>query len=145
MKKNVLVLVTIIIIFVMMCSGCQQKATQNYSKVILESDIVEIKNADLTLINRSEYVNDTDPTPTRIIIRADVTYLFHNIAGRDISVKVTAVFYDKDNNVIAGGGPKTIQLFNDYTEQSITPANTISYEGENVALVDHVKIIAVEA
>ena len=102
MKKNVLVLVTSIIIFVMMWSGCQQKATQNYSKVTLESDIVEFKNASLTLFDRYEYVNDTDPTPTRIIVRADVTYLFHNIAGRDIFVKVTAVFYDKDK--VLGGG-----------------------------------------
>jgi len=128
----------------MMCSGCQQTGTQSVSKITLESDVVELVYSNLTFQTKYEFLNRDDPYPTKIIEQADASYLFHNIAGRDIFVKVTAIFYDKDNNVIGGGGPKTIQLFDDYTEQSITPVNTISYKGEGVEDVDHVKIIAEE-
>jgi len=45
---------------------------------------------------------------------------------------------------LATGGPKYISLLKDYTEQGFGPANIISYDGNNVALIDYVKIIAVE-
>ena len=60
-------------------------------------------------------------------------------------LKKTVEFYDEYDNLIAIGGPKyIIGLPEDYTEHAYSPANVISYDGENVEMIDHVKIIALE-
>ena len=97
-------------------------------------DIFELDNASLDF-----YRDENDN-----IINVDVKYLFHNIAGRDVTAYVTVEFYDKNNKILATGIKKQISLPEDYTEPSYLPANIVSYSGEYVTQVDHVKIIASE-
>jgi len=137
MKKSVFVIALSIILTMIIFSGCQEQNTDvgtTFEGISLESSIVELVNASL----------DPHRNKANIIDRVDVGYLFHNVAGRDITVNVTVEFYDTDDNILATGGPKYISLLKDYTEQGFGPANIISYDGNNVALIDHVKIIAVE-
>lgn len=151
MKKNLFKLGTIIILIVVALSGCQEQGVttnnKNFEGIFLESNLVEIADASLDFKVHYEY-NDQEEE-IEIIDNVDVKYLFHNIASRDITISVTAEFYDKDNNLIAKRPQlneplKTIFLFNDYTERAHTPVNTISFDGRRVAEVDHVKIIVEE-
>ena len=136
--QNKLSLFGVFFITLLICfSGCEEQgstnAQNNYEEIVLESSVVELVNASLKLIK------DQDD-----ILRAEVQYLFHNIAGRDVQVKVKVEFYDENNNLLAVEGTKTINMPSDYSEQGISPANIITYYGENVKQVDHVKIIAEE-
>ena len=58
---------------------------------------------------------------------------------------ITAEFLDKEDNLVAMGGPKILNNFpKDYTEQYDPNFNTISYEGPNVDKINHIIIIAEE-
>ena len=137
MNKMGLLIINLIILFIILLSGCQeQKATttgKKFENITLESDVVELVDASL------KFNEDNN-----VKLRVDVEYLFRNIAGREITITVTAEFYDKNNKLLSTEGPKYITLLKDYTETSILGANIISYSGENASEVDHVKIIAVE-
>ncbi len=115
-------------------AGCQDEpsSVRTFKGVKLISNVVELKNASLDVVK-----NKFDE-----IIRVEVRYLFHNIAGRDIHVKVNASFYDEQNRLIATVGPKTIYLLKNYTEKVVTPANTLAYEGTGVEKIDHVLLTA---
>ncbi|MEM4257930.1 MAG: hypothetical protein QXL17_02110 [Candidatus Thermoplasmatota archaeon] len=130
MKKKLLSILIFVIILSVFLAGCQEEPSgvKTFKGVRLVSNVVELKNASLdTVKNRFDE-----------IMRVEVRYLFHNIAGRDIRVKVNASFYDRDNTLIATVGPKNIYLLENYTERAVTPANTISYEGPGVERIDHV-------
>ena len=137
MNKKGLLIINLIILFIILLSGCQeQKATttgKKFENITLESDVVELVDASL------KFNEDNN-----VKLRVDVEYLFCNIAGREITITITVEFYDKNNKLLSTEGPKYITLLKDYTETSILGANIISYSGENASEVDHVKIIAVE-
>ena len=137
MNKKGLLIINLIILFIIVLSGCQeQKATttgKKFENITLESDVVELVDASL------KFNEDNN-----VKLRVDVEYLFRNIAGREITITITVEFYDKNNKLLSTEGPKYITLLKDYTETSILGANIISYSGENASEVDHVKIIAVE-
>ena len=137
MNKMGLLIINLIILFIILLSGCQeQKATttgKKFENITLESDLVELVDASL------EFNEDNN-----VKLRVDAEYLFRNIAGREIAITVTVEFYDENNKLLSTGGPKYITLPKDYTETSILGANIISYSEENASEVDHVKIIAVE-
>jgi hypothetical protein len=78
------------------------------------------------------------------IIRVEVTYLLINIAPRDIRIIVTAEFYDENDNLLGIGPRKNLELLEGYTEQSVSPANIITFDQQDVANVDHVKLIVEE-
>jgi len=101
--------------------------------ISFKSDILEPVNASLGFI-----------TNENLAIQAEVKYLFHNIAGKDVISSIQAEFYDINNNLLAIKGPKLISLPEGYTETSFTPANIILYDGEFVSEIDHVKIIVSE-
>lgn len=137
MKKKFFLIGTLILFIVILLSGCQeQKATtteNNFEKIELESNVVELVDASLEFKEANN-----------VILKVDVKYLFHNIAGRQITVTVNVEFYDKSNNLLSTGGPKYISLPKDYVETSILGANIISLSGEKAAYVDHVEIVASE-
>jgi len=137
MKKNIL-LFGILIIFVMtFFSGCQQEGTttdKNLNNILLDSDIVELVFSEINF-------NKDDQG---VILNVEVQYRFQNIADRNIDINVFAEFYDEENNLLAKEGPKEISIPKGWTEQGISPANIISYNGENAARIDHVNIIAEE-
>ena len=144
MKKLVVFICLLSALFLM--SGCitQNSGTnERFENISLESSVVELANA--SIIKHEGYDFDEYGEPIPVIEKVDVNYLFHNIAGRTVNISVTVEYYDKDNNLLYTGGPKVINnLLEDYTEKNIFGANTISYDGSNVADVDHVKIIAIE-
>ncbi len=148
--RKIIVTISLIVILVSVTLvGCleEQKASTadgEYKKIILESNIVELSESSMDIITDQRYDPDCECS-IEFIRQVDVSYLFRNIAGRDVSVRVTVEFYDKDDNLLGIGGVKTINLLKGYTEKAFTPANTISYNGKKVADVHHVKIIAEEA
>ncbi len=138
MKNHLILMGIIILLIVTTLSGCQEqeaiRVQNKFEGITLESNIFELDNASLEF-HRDEQNN---------IIKIDVKYLFHNIAGRDVTAIVTVEFYDKNDNLLAIGGPNKISLPIGYVEPVVLPANLISYNGEYVSEVDHVKIIAIE-
>lgn len=141
MKKDLLILGFVISTVLVAFSGCQEQGVttdENFEGIYLESNVVELAYATLEFHTIYDFEYEKD-----IIEKVDVKYLFHNIAGRDININVTVNFYDTDNNLLELlVGQKTSNLFKDYTESMV---NIISYSGERVTEVDHVKIIAIEA
>lgn len=137
MKKGPWIIGTILFLMLGVLNGCvfQGGVTvkNNFAGITFESSVVELVNASL------DFHEDKN-----VITKVDVKYLFRNIAGRAVEVSVIVEFYDKNNNLLAIGGPKWISLAKGYTEQGIGPANIISYSGEKVSEVDHVRIIAKE-
>jgi len=137
MRKIPCLLLIAIIITIAFLSGCEQKGTEveNSSKLItLDSKVVELVYSSLN------FTKDHSGN----IVRADVEYLFKNIANRAVNVEVFVKFYDKNNNLLATVGSKEIDLPTDWTEHGISPANIISYDGKDAMKVDHAKIVANE-
>ena len=137
MNKYLKPISIIIVLTVSVLSGCNtQEATgiDKFKGIRFESSIVELVNASLDFLQEKN-----------VIRKADVKYLFHNIAGRDVRVSVIVEFYDKNENLLVTGGPKYISIPKGYFETVYSPANIISYSGENVSKVDHVRLIAEES
>ena len=137
MRKELFALGFSIIMIVGFFSGCQESQieTVSFKGITLVSDIVELVNASLNY--HYDKYNEVD--------NVEVQYLFHNIAERDIAVKVTIELYDENDNLITIMGPKHIRLPDDYTEYGFSPGiNIMSYDGDNAHMVDHVTITVVE-
>ena len=136
MREKLVISVVFAVLIVLVLSGCQEQtgASTGFDGVRLVSSVVEFANASLNVFKDK---NDN-------VYKVEVKYLFHNIAGKDLTVKVTASFYDVDENLIGSGGPKNIRLLEDYTEQSFGLANSIVYESDNVERIDHVVLYVVE-
>ncbi len=136
MKKSLFIFGIITIFSIIALSGCQEETTQNTNNlenIELESEVVELA-----------YANFTKNMQDNKIVSVSVEYLFKNIVERDLNINITAEFYDKDNSLLYTGGPKNIYLPQGWTEKGVGPANSISYDGEDAAKADHVKIIAEE-
>ena len=135
MKKYLWLIITTIILVVNVSIGCfEQAATvDNPDNIIFESDVVKLYNSSLNFIENEGK-----------IIRVEVEYLFINIAPRDIIIRVTAEFYDKNDNLLGTGPKRTLELLRGYQEMGVSPANIIEYDKENVEDVSYVKLTAVE-
>ena len=148
MKKNIILIITAIISITVAFCGClgdDQPAVTTGAKVKLESTIVELADSKFEFIKTSEYDSDCD-CEIEFLKSVEVSYLFHNIAGRDVTASVTAELYDKDENLLwISPQPKTIHLLEDYTEVGYFGANTISYDGARLDSVDHAILIVTEA
>ena len=144
MRRDLIAIGFGIILGITALSGCQEtqiEGTVTFEGVILESDVAELFNASLKL-----FKDDYEMT-----WKAEVKYLFHNIAGRTIDdLEITVEFYDENDNLLTIRGPKHIIPFPaDYTESRFGLTNIIQYtrdegDGENVYKVSYVRIIAVE-
>ncbi|UCF50327.1 MAG: hypothetical protein JSU91_02265 [Thermoplasmatales archaeon] len=137
MNKVILSIGFLIILIITFFSGCQQQGTitdNNLNNVILESDLVKLV---YSIIN----FNKDDQNE---VFSVEVQFRFRNIANRNIEIKVFAEFYDIKDNLLAKEGPKEIYIPEGWTEQGTSPANIITYYGEDAADVDYVKIIVEE-
>lgn len=145
MNKMYILLTILMITTIGLCGCAEEKAVVNNEKgtIIIQSDIVELEYSSFDIITKPEFDSDCN-CYIEATESVDITYLFHNIAGRAVSVKVTVEYYDKDDNLIGIAGPKTINLPKDYTEKGITPANTISYTGHKIEDIYKAIIIAEE-
>jgi len=136
MKKNLFIIGFPIIFITMLACGCQeQKAVEAFylEGVEFDSNIVELI-----------YYNITKNTNQGKVLSIDVKYLFKNIANKDLELKLYVEFYDQDNKLIYTGCPKYIDLQNNWTEQGLSPANTISYSGKQTNEVNFVKFLVSE-
>jgi len=149
MKKNIILIITAIILITVAFCGCneeQSAVTTNRSGTVkLDSSIVELADSKFNFVKTSEYDPECDCT-IEFLKRVDVSYLFHNIAGKDIAASVTAELYDKEGNILwISPQPKTINLPTDYTERAYTPANTISYDGARLDSVDYAILVVTDS
>jgi len=149
MKKNIILIIAIITLITVAFCGCvgnDPQAVTTGAKVKLESSVVELVDSKFEFIKTSEYDSDCD-CEVEFLKSVEVSFLLHNIAGRDITASVTAEFYDKEDNLLwISPQPKTIHnMFKDYTESSYLPANTFSYDGQRLESVDHAILVVVEA
>ncbi len=139
MKKGLLAVLVVVICASATLSGCQDTSSIKTQKkplnVSLDSTIVEFANVSFEKnINKSGGIESVT-----------VGWLFHNIAGKLISAKIDAKFFDK-NNIFLYNDSRTIYYMPaGYTEKSYSPgANRVTYEGAGVAFVDHVVISVTE-
>jgi len=138
-KKLVIIGIIIILVTITLC-GCNENdptaiKTGGKGKILLKSDIVELSESDFEIIKISEWDMDC-ACEVEHIKRIDVSYLFHNLAGKDVAAEVTLELYDKEGDILwISPSPKTIHLPEDYTEKGFTPANTISYDGSRLESV----------
>jgi len=135
MKRHICIAFIITVMIIVGFSGCQENNPNNnsFEGIKLVSNIVELVHSS------KEIIKDNNE-----IIRVDVEYLFHNIAGRDINFNVYVEFYDKDNNLLNTSSQKEFSIPDGYTETTVLPANIISYDGDVVNKVDHVIIKTIE-
>jgi len=139
MKKYLWIIGTTLFLIVCILNGCLGPeggiTVENpFEGITFDSSVVELVNASLGFIKEKNVVQ-----------KAEVKYLFHNVADRYIEVKVIVEFYDKNDNLLITEGPKHISLPKGYRETTpYSPANIISYSGDKVSEVDHVRIIAEE-
>ena len=138
MKKIKCVIIVILLLSIVFLAGCEEQGTTTESnisnKIELQSDLVKLVYAKLVPKTENEEIKNMN-----------VEYLFKNIAGRTVSLKVNAEFYDEENNLIYTSPSKPfVNILKDYVETEISPFNIISYDGENTNKIDHVKIIAEE-
>jgi len=139
MKKGLLVVLVVVICASATLSGCQdtssiktQKRPQNVS---LDSTIVEFVNVTFEKnINKSGGLESVT-----------VGWLFHNIAGKQISAKIDVKFFDNNNIFLYNDSREIYYMPAGYTEKPYSPgANRVTYEGAGVAFVDHVVISVTE-
>ena len=136
MKKKIFLIILLLIIISTCLSGCletESTKVEERKKVTLESSVVALKDSDLIFHKDGNR-----------IIRVEAKYLFRNLVNDDINLVVTVEFYDKNDNLLATGGPKYINLIPLYSEQKYLGANSIEYSEENAELVDHIVIVAEE-
>ena len=134
MKKRLIILCIIIILITVSFCGCNENKPSaikvKKGGITLKSDIVELAESKFEFIKTSEYDPECD-CEIEHLHRVDVSYLFHNIAGRNIAAEVTLELYDEDGNLLwVSPYTKTINLLDDYTERGYFGANTISYDGQ---------------
>ncbi len=146
MNKKILMIISIVIIIIVL-SGCQEQkavtAGEKSGQIKLRSSVVELDKSSFNVNTISIKDNDTGEIYD-IIESIEVKYLFKNIARKPINIKVSAEFYDKNDKLVGLGGPREINLLENYTEKVYTPMNSIIYSGSNVADVEYVLLIVEE-
>jgi uncharacterized protein YxeA len=138
MKKAVFGVVAVVICICSALSGCQNtnsvKTQGRPQNVYLDSTIVEFAN-----VTYKE--NSNKPGSIESVT---VGWLFHNIAGKQISAKIDVKFYDKNNLFLYNSTKYIRNMPAGYTEQSFQLANKVTYEGVGAAFVDHIVISVTE-
>ncbi len=134
MKLKLLIIGCVTLFLTMSFSGCQEEAIVTELNVVLESDVVEFVNVSFIKEKNRE----------GIYIQAELTWLFHNIAGRLIDVGIDFDFYD-ENDVIVYSETKSIaRMPANYSETFSPVYNTIVLTGNEAQQADHVIIRAYE-
>lgn len=135
--KIVLFMVGTCFILTLFC-GCAENEVKSISSndVTIQSDV-----ADLVEGKIDYFLDDSNE-----IFMLKVSFILHNIAGKKIDqLKITAEFYDEDNNLLGASEPKYLNNVPiDYKEQFDPNFNVFTYESTDAKNVDHVVIVAVE-
>jgi len=138
MKKMVLVVMVVSICIISSFSGCQDtssvKTTQRPQNVFLDSTIVEFANA-----SYEENIDDSGR-----VASVTVGWLFHNVAGKQISAKIDVKFYDANDILLYNTTKYVRNMPVDYIEQTYQSANKVTYGEAGATLVDHVVISVTE-
>jgi len=133
MNKKIFLYGAILISISIFLSGCQEEATVTDP----ESDITLISNvAELAYSNIDIEYNKTGAE----IAGVTVEWRLRTIVDKIISAEIIIGFYDENDIELY---TETKQLLNApprYTEQLITPANTVLYDGPGVSQYDHIII-----
>ena len=74
------------------------------------------------------------------VVAVKVRMLFQNVVDRTVSANVSITFYDENNVELYTGYREFYDYPPGYADQSLLPANTITYDGEDAYRVDHVSI-----
>jgi hypothetical protein len=137
MRKHTAIIITILLTTTIMLSGCQeeQKATTTDEKngeIVLDSDVVELVDSKYK-VNKRIVRDDVTEEKMQVVRNVEISFLFRNIADRDIKISVEAEFYDSNDKLVGiAQGASEIYLPKDYTEKATnTPTNTIIYDGKN--------------
>lgn len=138
MKNRVIPIVAVCLITTLLLIGCNEKPTgkqNNFSDkiIFMPSDIFQLINGSL----------DFTTNKSGGIVAAEVTMMFQNIANKTVSANVTVAFYDKNDTLLYAAYRQFYDYPPGYSDQSLLPANTVTYDGENASRVDHV-VISVE-
>jgi hypothetical protein len=132
-KKNFALMIGGTVLIAMFFCGCQSTQVENKYAAIFESDIVNLLN----------YTIEPHMDNQGKIVEVYVNGLIENIVDRKLNIILTVEFYDEKGNYIAEETYRIIGLL-------IKPRNghtttfSIKYNGENVEIVDNVKIYAEE-
>jgi hypothetical protein len=133
MKKilNLIFFMSILVsIFLTGCNESESITVDSQSKVVINSEIVELVDSEL-IFNKIG----------NVIKNVDLKYRFRNLLDKKIDLYIYAEFLDKNGNIISKEGPKEISLLPNYTEQSFGGANTISFNGVGVRDVDNARLL----
>ncbi len=135
-RKDLLaILITAILVSMIFC-GCQgTQVEKNDYDDIFESDIVTLTN----------YSMELDENKFGVTAKAVVSGRIENTLDRMVNVVITAKFFDNNDDFL---GEKTLTIkglkSKGNPSSSTTTTFTITYEEENVAQIDHLKLQAVE-
>jgi len=133
-RKGLLaILITAILVSMIFC-GCQgTQVEKNDYDDIFESDIVALTN----------YSMELDENKFGAIAKAVVNGRIENTLDRMVNIVITAKFFDSNDDFL---GEKTLTIKGLGSKGKIGSSTTftITYDKENVAQIDHLKLQAVE-
>lgn len=121
-----------VLIGTLLVSGCQE---QPASVVDLSSKVVLDGHGLVRFVNSSmERITNKSHGVTSV----RVSWMFENIAGRDIHVGLDVQFFDAANHLLYRNNSKDIRMSAGQREHLFSPWNQILYSGDDAARVDHV-------
>jgi len=133
MRRAVVIVLLISIISTLILSGCEEKINNEgsyFNNIYFDGGgIFKLIVGNLTYITHKGEV-----------VAAKVTMLFQNIADRTISANVSVVLYDKNDTILYSTSKQFYNYPPGYRDQSVLPANTVTYDGDDAYKVDHVSI-----
>jgi len=133
MRWKIYTYISFILIITMIFCGCNEmesSTVETNQKILFDSYLVDLIDSDI-IFHKSGTITK----------RVEVKYRFKNLLNEKIDLNVYVEFYDEDDNLLSKEGPKQITLLANYAEQSFGGANIITYYGEFVKIVDHVRIV----
>jgi hypothetical protein len=135
MKRNIIAVLFGVILITSIFCGCQSSQVKKNYQAIFESDVVDLVN--YTLETKK---NKTD------VVQVTINGRIENIVDRTINVKITADFYDINNKLLRESTITIRGLQKKGAPGSSTsfPPPYLSYNGKDVAFVDHIKLRADE-
>ena len=133
-SRGMIILAACLIVALLLC-GCNEKPTGEQNSlsdkiIFMPSDVFKLIHKSLTF---------TRDKKSGEIVQVTVVMQFQNIADRYVNANVSVVFYDSNNTELYVGY-REFSFKAGWTDTSITPANIVTYDGENVTKVDHVVI-----
>lgn len=134
MRKAGIVVLFISVIAVAALCGCEEK-TSNETNLF---DNIHFDGGGIFRLVNGSLSFTTNKSGG--IVSAEVTMMFQNILNRTVSANITVAFYDKNDTQLYVTHRQFYDYPPGYRDQSVLPANIVTYNGENANKVDHVVI-----